>query len=147
MKKICLFLLFVLFSKIGAFGMIPPEYMLENINNSKIKTPAVVKSVKTIANNHGNRTQRIIFEGLYYNSGKEYEATINNFQKRLFFRDFPVVGIRFYKVKKGDRVFVTIQDNGMQVTSLVFMDANFEKNLKQNSKSVKYDWNGAYFEK
>ena len=147
MKKICLILLLILFSKTGTFAMIPPKYMLENINNSKIKTPAVVKSVKTISNNRGNRTQRVVFEGLYYNSGKEYEATINNFQKRLFFRDFPVVGIRFYKVNKGDRVFVTIQANGMPVTSLIFMDEDFEKKLKENPKAVKYDCNGAYFEK
>ena len=127
--------------------MIPPKYMLENINASKIKTPAVVKSVKTISNNHGNRTQRVVFEGLYYNSGKEYAATINNFEKRLFFRDFPVVGIRFYKVKKGDRVFVTIQAEGMPVTSLIFMDEEFENKLKGNPEAVKYDCNGAYFEK
>ena len=128
------------------FSMIAPTARLEVINESKIKTPAVVKSVKTLYNRRGNRTQLVELDGLYNNSDKKYEAKCYNF-KGVFPWDAPIVGGGvIYSPKKGQRVFVTIDHPNGEITSVVIMDKNFEDKLRKTPQKLKYNYNGAYFE-
>ena len=145
MKKILFILISLFFVNANVSAMIAPEYMLENINNSKIKTPAVIKKVKTIQNNRGNRTQKVTFTGLYNNENVVYEGICHNF-KKLAPWDIPMVGLRYYYPKKGERVFVTIEQNGGEITSLIIMDKDFENKIKNHPSKIKYDSSGAYFE-
>ena len=145
MKKILLVLASLFFIEANTFAMIPPEYMLENIKNSQIKTPAVIKKVKTIKNVRGNRTQRVIFSGLYDNENKVFEGICHNFKKKVPW-NVPDVGLRLYNPKKGERVFVTVERNGGEITSLVIMDEDFEEKIQKTPSKIKYDSLGAYFE-
>ena len=145
MKKILFILTGLFFINANVSAMIAPEYMLENINNSKIKTPAVIKNVKTIKNDGGNRTQKVTFEGLYTNENIVYEGICHNFKKRMPW-NVPMLGLRFYYPKKGERVFVTIEKDGGEITSLILMDKTFENKIKNYPSKIKYDSSGAYFE-
>ena len=130
----------------GGFAMIAPDARMEVINKSQIKTPAVVESVKTIHNRQGNRTQLVKLNGLYNNSDKKYEAKCYNF-KAVFPWDVPMVGGNVnYSPKKGQRVFVTIDHQNGDITSMVIMDEKFEKKLQTTPQKLKYDYYGAYFE-
>ena len=125
--------------------MISPDARLEIINQSQIKTPAVVESVKTIQNRRGNRTQLVKLTGLYHNSNKKYEAKCYNF-KGFFPWDVPEVGGAVnYSPKKGQRVFVTIDHPNGEITSLVIMDSEFENKLQKTPQKIKYNYSGAYF--
>ena len=124
MKKIILSLILLLIAG-RAYSMVSPEDMLLEINNSKIKTPAVVKSVKVVQNQDGNRILAVKFRGLYENDGQKYDAKCRNFRKTMLL-DVPMAGIKSYNPKKGDRVFVTIDYNGGEITSLRKMDEDFE---------------------
>lgn len=143
MKKIFVLLTSLFLLQNGVFAMLPPEYMLDDINKSKIKTPAVVKKVKTIERKRGNRVQKVTFTGLYQNEGAVYEGTCINFNGKMPWT-IPIVGSRFYYPKKGERVFVTIMYDGGEITSLVIMDEKFEKAVKENPSAIKYDSSGAY---
>ena len=125
--------------------MISPDARLNLINQSQIKTPAVVKSVKTIQNRRGNRTQLVKLTGLYNNSNKNFEAKCYNF-RGIFPWDVPEVGgaVNYYP-KRGQRVFVTIDRPNGEITSLVIMDSEFENKLQKTPQNLKYDYNGAYF--
>ena len=126
--------------------MISPNARLHIINESQIKTPAVVESVKTIQNRRGNRTQLVKLIGLYNNSDKKFEAHCYNY-KGIFPWDVPEVGGSiYYYPKKGQRVFVTIDRPNGEITSVVIMDKEFENKLQKTPQKIKYDYNGAYFE-
>ena len=129
----------------AGFSMISPDARLDIINQSQIKTPAVVENVKTIQNRRGNRTQLVKLTGLYNNSNKKFEAKCYNF-KGFFPWDVPEVGgyVNYYP-KKGQRVFVTINRPNGEITSLVIMDSDFENKLQKTPQKLKYDYNGAYF--
>lgn len=128
------------------FSMISPKARLDVINKSQIKTPAVVTSVKTIYNRKGNRTQLVKLDGLYNNSGKKYEAKCYNF-KGIFPWDTPVEsGGVYYSPKQGQRVFVTIDSQGGEITSMTTMDTEFENKLQNIPQKLKYNYFGAYFE-
>ena len=135
----------VFISNLG-LSMIAPDAMLDIINESQIKTPAVVKSVKTIYNRKGNRTQLVELDGLYNNSDKKYKAKCYNF-KAVFPWDVPIVGGGvMYSPKKGQRIFVTIDRPNGEITSVVIMDKKFEDKLQKTPQKLKYNYNGAYFE-
>ena len=126
--------------------MISPEAKLDIINQSQIKTPAVVESVKTLQNRRGNRTQLVELSGLYNNSNKKFEAKCYNF-KGVFPWDAPEVGRAvYYSPKKGQRVFVTIDRLNGEITSVVIMNREFENKLQKTPQKLKYNYNGAYFE-
>ena len=126
--------------------MISPKARLDIINQSQIKTPAVVESVKTIHNRRGNRTQLVKLTGLYNNSNKKFEAKCYNY-KGFFPWDVPEVGGAVnYSPQKGQRVFVTIDHPSGEITSMVIMDNEFENKLQKTPQKLKYDYNGAYFE-
>ena len=126
--------------------MISPDARLDIINQSQIKTPAVVESVKTIHNRRGNRTQLVKLSGLYNNSNKKFEAKCYNY-KVIFPWDVPEVGGSiYYFPKKGQRVFVTIDYPNGEITSVVIMNKEFENKLQKTPQKLKYDYNGAYFE-
>ena len=126
--------------------MISPKARLDIINNSQIKTPAVVKSIKTVQNRRGNRTQLVTLDGLYNNSDKKFEAKCHNFKGVLPW-DVPEVGGGVnYTPKKGQRVFVTIDRQNGEITSVVMMDEEFENKLQTTPQKLKYNYNGAYFE-
>ena len=146
MKKILISLLLLFFIHNIGFSMISPKARLDIINKSQIKTPAVVKSVKTLYNQRGNRTQLVELEGLYNNSDKKYEAQCHNF-KSIFPWDTPLVGGDVnYSPKKGQRVFVTIDRPNGKITSMTVMDKEFENKLQNTPQKLKYNYNGAYFE-
>ena len=146
MKKI-LFLITILFLFEGtAFSMIAPEEMKHNIENSEIKTPAVVKKVTTLQSNNGYRIQEVYFEGLYDNAGKKYTAKCHNVGENNRYAMKTVGGPRKYNPKVGQRVFVTIDTNGGEITSMVIMDKDFENRVMSNIKYVKYNCDGAYIE-
>ncbi len=146
MKKSLLSIILSFFVCMNAGSMISPDAMMDIINQSQIKTPAVVKNVKTVQTHRGTRIQMVEFEGLYENSGKTYNAKCHNF-KSFYPWDVPTTGgPKYYYPKKGERVFVTISYQGGEITSMIIMDKNFEKKYKSNPKAVKYDCNGAYFE-
>ena len=146
MKKVFISLILSVFICNAGFAMISPKAMLDLINKSQIKTPAVVKSIKTIQNKRGNRTQIVKLDGLYDNSDKTFEAKCHNF-KGIFPWDAPMVGgIVNYTPKKGQRVFVTIDHQNGEVTSVVIMDETFENKLQTTPQKLKYNYNGAYFE-
>ena len=137
-------ILSILICSIGV-SMISPEARLNIINQSQIKTPAIVESVKTIQNRRGNRTQLVKLTGLYNNSNKKYEAKCYNY-KGFFPWDVPEVGGSVnYSPKKGQRVFVTIDRPNGEITSMVVMDNEFEKKLQKTPQKLKYDYSGAYF--
>jgi hypothetical protein len=146
MKKIFISLILTVCISGFGFSMIAPSARLEVINESQIKTPAVVKSVRTINNRRGNRTQLVKLDGLYNNSAKKYEAKCYNF-KGVFPWDVPVVGGGvLYTPKTGQRVFVTIDRQGGEITSVVIMDKKFEDKLQKTPQKLKYNYKGAYFE-
>ena len=126
--------------------MISPTARQNVINNSQIKTPAVVKSVKTLYNHHGNRVQLVRLDGLYNNSDKKFEVKCRNF-KKVFPWDTPIIGgdVNYYP-KKGQRVFVTIDTPNGKITSMTVMDDKFENKLQTVPQKLKYNYNGAYFE-
>ena len=126
--------------------MISPDAMTKIINQSQIKTPAVVENVKTIQTNRGVRIQMVEFKGLYYNSGKTYTAKCHNYKSINPWNVPTTGGPRYYYPKKGERVFVTIDRDGGEITSLKKMDSEFEAKLKVNKDAIKYDCNGAYFD-
>jgi len=146
MKKFLISLILSIFICNIGFSMISPTARQEIISESQIKTPAVVKSVKTIHNRRGNRTQLVQLEGLYSNSGKKYEAKCYNF-KGIFPWDVPEVGGGiYYFPKTGQRIFVTIDHPNGEITSVVIMDEKFENKLQSVPKKLKFNYNGAYFE-
>ena len=146
MKKYLISLILSIFICSGGFSMISPDARLNIINQSQIKIPAVVESVKTIHNRRGNRTQIVKLAGLYNNSNKKFEAKCYNF-KGIFPWDIPEVGGSVnYSPKKGQRVFVTIDRPNGEITSMVIMDNEFENKLQKTPQKLKYDYNGAYFE-
>ena len=145
-KRILISFSLLLFIGNCGFSMISPNAMLDLINKSEIKTPAVVKSIKTIQNKRGNRTQLVKLDGLYNYSGKKFEAKCHNF-KGIFPWDIPFVGgIVNYTPKKGQRIFVTIDRPNGEITSVVIMDSEFENKLINTPQKLKYDYTGAYFE-
>ena len=146
MKRILFSLILSVFICSCGIAMISPNARLDIINKSQIKTPAIVKSVKTIQNRRGNRTQLVKLEGLYNNSDKNFEAKSYNY-KGIFPWDVPEVGgyVNYYP-KKGQRVFVTINYPNGEITSMVIMNEEFEKNLQNTPQKLKYNYNGAYFE-
>lgn len=146
MKRIFIGLILSVFICNIVFAMISPSARLDVINKSQIKTPAVVKSVKTISNQRGNRVQLVKLDGLYSNSGKSFQAECRNF-KGIFPWDVPVVGgdVNYYP-KKGKRVFVTIDRPNGKITSMVVMDKVFENKLQKTPQKLKYNYNGACFE-
>ena len=146
MRKILISLILSIFVCGSGFSMISPKNMLNIINQSQIKTPAVIKSVKTVQNRQGNRIQTVEFEGLYNNSGQKYEAKCHNFKSISPWNAPMVGGFKSYYPKKGQRVFVTIDYPKGEITSMVIMDDEFEKNLQTKPQALKYDCNGAYFE-
>ena len=147
MKRFLISLIFSLFICNIGVSMISPDARLDIINKSQIKTPAVVKSVKTIYNRQGNRIQLVKLDGLYNNSGKVFEARCHNF-KSIFPWDGPVEsGYVYYYPQKNQRVFVTIDSPKGEITSMVIMDKEFENKLQKTPQKLKYNYNGAYFEK
>ena len=146
MKRILFSLILSVFICSCGIAMISPNARLDIINKSQIKTPAVITSVKTVYNRQGNRTQLVKLDGLYNNSGKNFEAKCYNF-KGFFPWDSPVEsGYVYYYPKKGQRVFVTIDRPNGEITSMTVMDKNFENKLQKTPKKLKYNYNGAYFE-
>ena len=146
MKRILISIILPIFICGGGFSMISPDARIDIINQSQIKTPAVVESVKTIQNRRGNRTQIVKLNGLYNNSNKKFEARCYNF-KSIFPWDVPEVGGSvYYYPKKGQRIFVTIDRPNGEITSVVIMDKEFENKLQNVPQKLKYDYNGAYFE-
>lgn len=146
MKKFLISLILSVFICNIGFSMISPTVRQDIINQSEIKTPAIVRSVKTIHNRKGNRTQLVVLEGLYNNSGKKYEAKCYNF-KGVFPWDVPEVGgYIYYSPKNGQRVYVTIDRPNGEITSAVIMDEKFENKLQSVPQKLKFNYNGAYFE-
>ncbi len=146
MRKILISIILSYFICNIGFSMISPKARIDLINKSRIKTAAVVVSVKTIDNRRGNRTQIVKLDGLYNNSDKKFEAKCHNF-KGIFPWDVPEVGGNVnYSLKKSQRVFVTIDYPGGEITSLVIMDKEFENKLQTVPQKLKYNDNGAYFE-
>ena len=146
MKKFLISLILSVFICNIGFSMISPTVRQDIINQSEIKTPAIVRSVKTIHNRKGNRTQLVVLEGLYNNSDKKYEAQCHNF-KSIFPWDTPLVGGDVnYSPKKGQRVFVTIDRPNGKITSMTVMDKEFENKLQSVPQKLKFNYNGAYFE-
>ena len=126
--------------------MISPKARLDIINKSQIKTPAVIKSVKTVYNQRGNRIQLVKLDGLYNNADKKFEANCHNF-KSIFPWVVPVdSGYINYYPKQGQRVFITIDRPNGEITSMVIMDKEFENKLQKTPQKLKYNYNGAYFE-
>ena len=143
MKKIFLMINLIFLGTSFAFAELSPDYMLNQINTSKIKTPAKVTSVKTLQSKKGYKIQLVKFKGLYGNEGKIFEAKCHNFDTE------PPVSSndpRKYQPQRGDKVFVTVDQNGGEITSMVYMDEKFEQNFKNNSQKIKFDCYGAYFE-
>ena len=146
MKRFLISLILSILICSGGFSMIAPEARLDIINQSQIKTPAVVESVKTINNRRGNRTQLVKLNGLYNNSNKKYEAKCYNY-KGVFPWDAPEVGGSvYYSPQKGQRIFVTIDRPNGEITSVVIMSKEFEHKLQKTPQKLKYDYMGAYFE-
>lgn len=146
MKRILISLILLVCTCNIGVSMISPSARLDIINKSQIKTPAVVKSIKTIQNQRGNRTQLVKLEGLYNNSDKKFEAKCYNF-KSFFPWDVPIVGGNVnYSPKKGQRVFVTINHPNGEITSMTIMDKEFENKLQHTPQKLKYNYYGAYFE-
>ena len=146
MKRILISLISLIFICNIGFSMISPTARFDIINKSQIKTPAVIQSVKTIYNRKGSRIQLVKLDGLYNNSGKQFEAKCHNF-KGIFPWDTPIEsGYIYYYPKKGQRVFVTIDRPNGEITSMVIMDKSFEDKLQNTPQKLKYDYNGAYFE-
>lgn len=146
MKKFLISLILSIFVCNIGFAMISPKAKLDVINSSQIKTPAVVKSIKTIQNKRGNRTQIVKLDGLYDNSDQKFEAKCYNY-KGVFPWDAPMVGrIVNYTPHKGQRIFVTIDHPNGDITSVVIMDEEFESKLQNTPQKLKYNYNGAYFE-
>ena len=145
MKKIIFLIILILTGCGFVFAELSPEYMLNRINNSEIKTAAKIKSVKTIQSKKGYKIQLVKFEGLYENEGKIFEAKCHNYTEEP-----PVASSigepRRYIPQKNSKVFVTIDKNGGEITSMVNMDESFEKRLQKSPKKIRYDCNGAYFE-
>ena len=120
-----------------------PDYMLNQINASKIKTPAKITGIKTLQSKKGYKIQLVKFKELYGNEDKTFEAKCHNFDTE------PPVSAnspRKYQPQRGDKVFVTIDQNGGEVTSMVSIDEKFEKKYQKTPKLLKFDCNGAYFE-
>lgn len=145
MKKL-LFLASILFLSVGtSFSMIAPSEMQHNIEKSEIKTPAVVKKVTTMQTNGGYRIQTVEFDGLYNNKGKKYTAKCHNIKENSRYKII-TGGPRKYNPKAGQRVFVTIDKDGGEITSMVIMDKTFEDKVRSNIQNIKFDCDGAYFE-
>ena len=143
MKKTFYIINLIFISTSLAFAELSPDYMYNQINNSNIKTPAKVTSIKTLQSKKGYKIQLVKFKGLYENENKTFEAKCHNFDTE------PPISSnepRKYHPQKGDKVYVTIDKNGGEVTSMVSMDEKFEKKLQNIPKSLKFDCNGAYFE-
>ena len=146
MKKI-LSTLSILFLSAGlSFSMIAPGEMKHKVEKSEIKTPAVVKKVTTLQTNGGYRIQKVDFEGLYDNEGKKYTAKCHNIKENSRYKMTTSGGPRKYNPKTGQRVFVTIDKDGGEITSMVVMDETFEDKVRSNIKNIKFDCDGAYFE-
>ena len=145
MKRFLFITTLFIFGCTSAFAELSPEYMLNRIKDSEIKTPAKIVSVKTLQSKKDYKIQLVQFEGLYENEGKIFKAKCHNFleeppQTASF--DEP----RRYVPQKSSRVFVTIDKNNGEITSMVNMDEAFEKKLKNTPQKLKFDCNGAYFE-
>ena len=126
--------------------MVSPKEMQYSIEKSEIKTPAVVKKVTTLQSDKGYRIQKVYFEGLYGNSGQKYTAKCHNLKENNRYTTKTVGGPRKYNPQKGQKVFVTIDKEGGEITSMVVMDKDFEEKVKTNIKNLKFDCDGAYFE-
>ena len=143
MKKILLILNLFFMSNLLAFAELSPDYMLSEINNSQIKSPAKIIGIKTLQSKKGYKIQLVKFKGLYENSDNTFEAKCHNFdiEPPLSSKE-----PRKYQPQRGDKVFVTIDKNGGEITSMVKMNKNFENNLLKIPQNIKFDCNGAYFE-
>lgn len=146
MRKIFLSLILSIFICSNGFSMISPMDMQQIIDQSQIKTPAVIKSVKTVQNRQGNRIQMVELQGLYNNAGQKYKAKCRNFKSILPWNAPMPDGFKSYSPKKGQRVFVTIDYPNGEITSMIEMDNDFEQKLQNEPQNLKYDCNGAYFE-
>lgn len=145
MKKILSLLIINLLCAGSLFAKaeLSPEYMLSKINDSSIKTPAKIVSVKTLQSKKGYKIQLVEFKGLYENEGKTYKAKSHNFDTEPPKSN---TSYRKYLPKNNDRVYVTIDKDNGEITSMVTMDKKFEQKLQKTPKLLKFDCNGAYFE-
>ena len=96
-------------------------------------------------NKPGSAEILVKFEGLYDRKGESFEAKCHNFDTESPYTNM-YKEPRKYVPKKGANVYVTIDKNGGEITSMVNMDKDFEQKLQKTPDKIKYDCNGAYFE-
>ncbi|MDD3149494.1 MAG: hypothetical protein PHV68_01570 [Candidatus Gastranaerophilales bacterium] len=145
--KIKLFILsLIIFTVLPAFAIMPSDYYEKMVNESEIKTPAVVKKIRKIDNKKGNIIYRVYFESMYQTPEYKFNGVCYSFKKNMPW-DEAMEGRRFYYPVKNSEVFVTVSKDGGFITSLIVMDEKFKEKLKTYPETLKYNAWGAYFAK
>jgi hypothetical protein len=130
-------ILFIVAIHAGAHAVMPPSHYQREIEESKIKAIAVVEAVRQVNNGKRYSVQEAVFklEGAY--SKNIPERFSGRCLSVLHKRQKPGVGgeIYFYP-RKGDRVFVTVSDDGGSITSYTPMTPKLEAALKNDPESI-----------
>lgn len=135
----------------SAFAVLPPKYYEKAAEDSKIKATAIVKSVKVTEHYNAVDEKVVTFE-LIKSFGPEkapktFTGRCKSVNKRWFERGPGAGGDIYYYPGKGEKVYVTMHNDGSHITSFTRLTPELDKSLNENFKKVKTKMGSAYVSK
>ena len=133
-----------------AFAVLPPKVYEKLAEESKVKATAFVKSVQVIGHYNGVDEKVVAFK-LIKSFGEvtppeTFKGRCKSVNKKWheFGRGPGVGGDIYYYPRRGERVYVTISDNGSYITSFTRLNPGLQKALDSDPGSVKTRMGTAY---
>lgn len=131
------------FMSIDLFAINSPEEYKKNAEKSAIKAEALVEKIQINMTKDGLEKRQVFFKlkRVFFNSkGVPDVFTGYCFIVPRGSKALPddVDEISFFKPKKGDRVFVTVEKNGGEITSYTLMRPWLEKALEKYPQKITY---------
>lgn len=128
-------LVVLLLSAATTYAIMPPQVYAERSEASKIKAIATIVSVESDDTGFNKVTFALEY-GLTKDTPKTFVGTcmsvVTEKQKNM------VGGTIYYYPNKGERVFVTIADDGGQITSMTDMTDALEAAIKKTPEKLRY---------
>ncbi|MDP8253886.1 MAG: hypothetical protein P9X27_05770 [Candidatus Kaelpia aquatica] len=136
------------FLSVSAFAVLPPKVYEERVDKSKIKAIAVVKDIKVVDHYNSVDDKQITFT-LIKSFGeiappKIFMGRCESVNKRWFEHGPGVGGDIYYYPNKNDEVYVTIAENGSEITSYTKLTDDLKQALSDDFKKVKTKIGTAY---
>ncbi|KIX15425.1 hypothetical protein [Dethiosulfatarculus sandiegensis] len=138
----------VLCLSLPAQAVLPPKVYEQRALDSKIKAIAVVKSMQEVKRQRNCQQMKLVFTLEKAIAGTEAPQSFSGLCWVLLPGGRPMPGPKiYYRPQNGQRVFVSISEDGGQITTFTEMTPELEHALNQKPPAIKYGMGKVYMTK